>query len=323
MNLQIKMWLLVVAMFAILYGVIAAIGTYMGLGSVLGYVVMAIGVSLFQYLIGPSMVTSMMKVKWVSPSEEPEIHQMVEEMAHKAGLPKPKIGISQTEVPNAFAFGRSVRDSRVCITSGIQKLLNKDELRAVIGHELSHVKHRDMIVITILSVIPLILYWLGIQMMYGRTSRDRENKGSAALVGLIAFVLYFVSNLLVLYGSRIREYYADQGSVELGNSPHLLASALYKLTYGSASLNRSRIGQQELKQVEGFRPFFLNDIANANQEFNSLKEIDQNLSGTIDAQELSALREKRINLNLSERLMEIFTTHPNMLKRVKALANLS
>ena len=323
MNLQMKMWILVILMFAILYGVIAGIGTYMGAGGVMSYIILAIGITLFQYLIGPNMVASMMKVKWVNPSEEPELHQMIEEMSNKAGIPKPKVGISQVAVPNAFAFGRSLKDGRVCVTSGMQKLLNKDELRAVIGHELSHIKHRDMIIVTVLSVIPLILYWLGTRLMYGGTWQDRENRGSAALVGMIAFLLYFISNLLVLYGSRIREYYADQGSVSLGNPPHQLASALYKLTYGSVKLKGSRMGEQALNQVEGFRAFFLNDIAKAYQEFKTLKEVDQNLSGTIDAQELLALREKKVSINAPEKMMEIFTTHPNMLKRIKALSLLS
>ena len=323
MSLQMRMMVLIVLMFAILYGVVAGVGTYLGAGNVTSYIIMAIGITLFQYLIGPNMVTTMMKVRWVSPQEEPELHQMIEEMSQEAGLPKPKVGISQVAVPNAFAFGRSIKDGRICITSGMRQLLNKEELRAVIGHELSHIKHRDMIVITVLSVIPLILYWLGIRLMYGGASRDRENRGSAALIGMVAFLLYFISNLLVLYGSRIREYYADQGSVQLGNPPHQLASALYKLTYGSAKLQGSRIGKQELSEVEGFRAFFLNDIALANQEFKTLQELDQNLSGTIDAQELLSLREKKVAISPSERMMEIFTTHPNMLKRIKALALLS
>ncbi len=323
MNLQLKMGLLMALMFAILYGVIAAIGTYMGAGNVITYVILAIGITLFQYLIGPNMVTSMMKVKWVSPSEEPELHRMIEEMSQKAGMPKPKVGISQVAVPNAFAFGRSIKDGRVCVTSGMKSLLNQEELKAVIGHELSHIRHRDMIITTILSVVPLILYWLGSRMMYGGSLSDNNNRGSAASIGLIAFALYFISNLLVLYGSRIREYYADQGSIQLGNPPHQLASALYKLTYGSAKLKGSQMGQQALHQVNGFRVFFLNDIAKAFQEFKDLKELDRDLSGTIDPQELLALREKPIRVSAPDKMMEIFTTHPNMLKRIKAMASLS
>ncbi len=116
MNLQFKMWTLVVLMFAILYGIVTAIGTYLGAGNVITYIILAVGITLLQYLIGPNMVTSMMTVKWVDSSEEPELHQMVEELAQKAGIPKPKVGISQLDIPNAFAFGRSLKDSRVCVT---------------------------------------------------------------------------------------------------------------------------------------------------------------------------------------------------------------
>jgi len=149
MGLQIKMWLLVALMFGILYGVITAIGRYMGVGSANSYIILAILFMGFQYLIGPSMVSLMMRVKWVSEEEEPELHRQVAELAQRAGIPKPKVGVSKLSVANAFAFGRTVRDGRVCITQGIQRLLSKDELKAVIGHEISHLKHRDMMIITL------------------------------------------------------------------------------------------------------------------------------------------------------------------------------
>lgn len=323
MNLQLRMWILMIFMFAILYGVIAGIGAYLGAGSITTYLVMAIGITLFQYLLGPSLVTAMMKVKWVNQSDEPELHKLIEELSQKAGIPKPKIGISQMAIPNAFAFGRTLKDGRVCITRGMQGLLNQEELKAVLGHEISHLKHRDMMLITILSVIPLMLYWLAWRMMWGGMFRRRGSGGSAALIGLVAFTLYFITNLLVLYGSRIREYYADQGSIRLGNPPHQLASALYKLVYSSARFKGNQRGEQELRQVEGFRAFFLNDVAKAHQEIKELKELDQNLSGTIEQHELLHLREKRIRMSQSEKLMELFTTHPNMLKRIKALSKLT
>ena len=144
MGLQFKMWLLVVAMFGILYGVITGIGSYMGVGSATSYIILAVLFMGFQYLIGPSLVSMMMRVKYVSEKEEPELHHQVAELAQKAGIPKPKVGVSQLSIPNAFAFGRSLGDGRVCVTRGIQKLLTKEELKAVLGHEISHLKHRDM-----------------------------------------------------------------------------------------------------------------------------------------------------------------------------------
>jgi heat shock protein HtpX len=147
----------------------------------------------------------------------------------------------------------------------------------------------------------------------------RQGGGYAALIGFGAFLLYFITNLLVLYGSRIREYYADLGSVQLGNMPHHLASALYKLVYGNARFK----DKEELKRVEGVKAFFVNDPSRAWYEVRELSEIDRDMSGTIDYDELMALRQKKVRLGTADKLMELFTTHPNMLKRIKHLSTLS
>lgn len=316
-----KMWLLVALLLGILYGVFTGIGSYMGVGSASSYIILAVLFMGFQYLIGPSMVSAMMRVKWVSEKEEPELHRMVEEQAKTANIPKPKVGISQLSIPNAFAFGRSQRDGRVCVTQGLRNLLSQDELKAVIGHEVAHLKHRDMLVITILSVIPLIMYWLAWRFIWGGMGARRQ-AGYAALIGLGAMLAYFITNLLVLAGSRIREYYADERSIKLGNRPHHLASALYKLVYGSARCRRTAQGEEELRRVEGLRAFFLNDVGRAHDELQEFKDIDRGLTGGINQDDLLALRTKKVKLAGAEKLAELFTTHPNMLKRIKRLATL-
>ncbi len=287
MWLQTRMFLLMALLFGILYGVITGVGTWMGEGSAIIYIVLAFAFMGIQYLIGPAMVSWSMKVKWVSEKEVPELHRMVEELARQANLPKPKVGISQLNIPNAFAFGRTQRDGRICVTRGIMNLLNKDELRAVLGHEMSHIKHRDMAIITLLSAIPLIMYWIALSFMFrGMFGGQRQGGGTAALIGLGAFLLYFITNLLVMYGSRIREYYADQGSVELGNNPHHLATALYKMVYSNARFK----GKEELKQVEGVKAFFANDPSRAWNEVKDIAQVDLDTNGTIDAAELMELR---------------------------------
>ena len=261
-----------------------------------------------------------MKIKWVSEKDEPELHRMVAELAEGARLRKPKVGISQLAIPNAFAFGRTQRDGRVCVTRGILNLLSKDELRAVLGHEMSHIKHRDMVIITLLSAIPLIMYWLAWSMMFrGMLGSRSQGGGYAAIIGMGAFILYFITNLLVLYGSRIREYYADKGSVELGSQPHYLATALYKLAYGNARFR----GKQELKQIEGVKAFFVNDPSRAWYEVRELSQVDRDMNGTIDYNELMELRGKTVQLSTTDKMMELFTTHPNMLKRIKHLSTLA
>lgn len=320
MWLQTRMYLLVALLFGILYGVIVGIGIAFGGGwDAWLYIVLALVFLGFQYLLGPTLVSWTMRVKWVSEKEAPELHQMVAELAESANLPKPKVGISRLSIPNAFAFGRTKRDGRVCVTQGILNLLNRDELKAVLGHEISHIKHRDMVIITLISAIPLILYWIAWSTMWRGAFGGRRQGGYAALIGLGAFLLYFITNLLVLYGSRIREYYADRGSVQLGNKPHNMATALYKLVYANARFR----GREELKQVEGVRAFFVNDPARSWYEVRELSQIDQDMSGTISYDELTDLRQKQVRLGTADKLMELFTTHPNMLKRIKHLSTLT
>ncbi|MFC1920307.1 zinc metalloprotease HtpX [Chloroflexota bacterium] len=318
MWLQTRMFLLVALLFGILYGVITGIGAWTGAGSATTYIVLALVFLGFQYLIGPSIVGWSMKVKWVSEKEAPDLHQMVAELAEKARLPKPKVGISELGIPNAFAYGRTQRDGRICVTRGIMSLLSRDELKAVLGHEMAHIKHRDMAIITLISAIPMIMYWIAFSTMWGGAFGRRQGGSYAALIGLGAFLLYFLTNMLVLYGSRIREYYADLGSVELGNEPHHLATALYKLVHGNARFR----GKEEMKKVEGVRAFFLNDPTRSWQEVKELAQIDQDMSGTIDSMELMDLRQKEVKLGTGDKMMELFTTHPNMLKRIKHLSTL-
>ncbi|MCM8779297.1 MAG: zinc metalloprotease HtpX [Candidatus Omnitrophica bacterium] len=317
--LRIKMFLLLAVLFSILYLLVTLIGVQMGITNFYFYLTVSLFLMFIQYLLGPKIVEWAMHIKYVDKEEAPELHRMVEELAEKAHIPKPKIGISSIYLPNAFAFGHGTRNGRVCVTQGILKLINKNELRAVLGHEISHLKNRDVLTITILSVIPMILYRIAWHFMWFGGGRRRDERGpSTALIGLVAFIFYFVTNLLVLYASRIREYFADLGSIRLGNHPTWLASALYKLVYGSARINR-----EDLREVEGLKAFFLNDPSKASNEIYELRQLDLDMSGTIDINELEVLRAKRIKLSFVDKLMEVLSTHPNMLKRIKQLSEFS
>lgn len=314
MWLQVRLYLLLGFLLAIIYGVIVGVGSAIGAGSLLVYVIIAVFFVLFQYLIGPSMVRWTMKVKWVSEREYPELHSMVAELASDAGIRKPRVGVSMVPIPNAFAFGRTQRDAKVCVTEPLLKSLSSEELRAVMGHEISHIKHRDMMIMTILSVFPLIIYFMAIMLLF--SGRGRGNN-PLPLIGIGLFFLYFVVNLLVLYGSRVREYYADVGSVRLGNRPRHLATALYKLALGNA-----RVPKESLRRVGGVKAFFVNDPSRAMREVSELKDIDLDMSGTIDYGELLALQSKSVRLTTGAKIMEMMTTHPNMLKRIKHLSSL-
>ena len=314
-SLRVRMFLLTALLFAIIYAAISAISYSLGISNFYFYLGLSLAMMLIQYILGPMIVDWSMRVRYIKPGEYPQLQTMVRNLAAAAKLPAPRIGIAQIPVPNAFAFGRTMRDSRICVTEGILSLLDEKELRAVIGHEMSHIKNRDVLTITLLSVIPMILYRIAWQFMFYGGRRDRE-QGSAALVGLVAFVFYFITNLLVLYASRIREYFADKGSVDLGNDPSQLASALYKLVYGSA-----RMPREALKDVEGMKAFFANDPSRAMQELKDLRDLDLDKSGTISNAELLALQNRAVKLGFGDKVMEVFSTHPNMLKRIKRLSD--
>jgi heat shock protein HtpX len=316
MWLMFRLYLLMTLMFGIVYGIIIGIAYAMGLANFFAYGGIAVVMVVVQYLLGPKMVEMSMGVHYVSREEHPELHRMVEELASAARIKKPRVGIAHIPIPNAFAFGRWGGDGRVCVTEPLMKLLSPRELRAVLGHEISHLKHRDVAVITMLSLVPMILWYIAWNFMW--MPRDRERGNQAALIGLVAFVLYFITNLLVLYGSRIREYYADLGSVRIGNAPHDMATALYKLVYGSA-----RVPKETLHECEGYKAFFANDPSRARNEIKDLRQLDADMSGSIDPRELESIRTGRVKIGFTDRLLEILSTHPNMVKRIAHLSKLT
>lgn len=315
--LQIRMWLLIGVLFSLVYAVVVMLGTAMGIGSFYFYAIFSLLLMFIQFMAGPKIVEWSMRLRYVKRQEYPQLYAMVEDQANKAGIPLPRVCVSAMNIPNAFAFGRGRHDGRVCVTEAITRLLSAEELKAVIGHEVTHLKNRDVVTITLLSVIPLIMYRLAWHFLFWGGNRGNHRGANTAAIGLAAFLFYFLTNLLVLYASRIREYFADLGSVQLGNRPEVLATALYKLVYGSARINKGA-----LKEAEGLKAFFINDPSKAIEEIRDLAQLDMDRSGTIDPDELALLRGKDLHLSFEDRVMETLATHPNMLKRIKHLSEL-
>jgi len=313
-KLKIRMILATMILFALIYALVTIVGIFLGISGPLFYVGFGLLIILIQYLAGPKLVGWSMKVQYVSPEEAPNLHRMVDELAINAGIPKPQVGISEFNIPNAFAFGRTQKDGRVCVTRGLLNRLNEGELKAVLGHEISHIKHRDMIVMTLISAVPLVCYYLAWSTIFS----GGDNDSYVWIIGLAAFAAYIIGQLLVLFVSRVREYYADQESVAIGNDPHQLASALYKLTYESA-----RADKKELKEVQGLKAFFVNDVSDATNEIQELSQLDLDMDGSISQAELDSLKYDRVKLKTSSKVFELLSTHPNMVKRVKRLAEMS
>ena len=182
-----------------------------------------------------------------------------------------------------------------------------------LGHEMGHIKHNDMIVTAIVSLVPMICYYIALSFMF---SRNNENN-AGIIIGILGYVFYLIGQLLVLFISRTREYYADEASVEYGNRPADLVSALYKLSYGAA-----RCDDETIKDVNTVRAFFVNDVDNATRDLNDFRQIDFDGDGSISEEELRELSQRNVDVSTSNKIMELFSTHPDSLKRVKRLSEL-
>jgi heat shock protein HtpX len=195
-----------------------------------------------------------MGVKEVSPAEEPELHGVIERLCVQADLPKPRVCVMETSMPNAFAMGRSRKTTTVCATTGILAMLDSSELEGVMAHELTHVINRDVMVMTLAgffaSLASLILqfaFFFG-----GGYGRDNEEEQDIMIVILVSAVVYAVSFLLLRALSRYREFAADRGSAVLTGRPSALASALIKI-----SGTMERVPRQDLRAAEGMSAFFI------------------------------------------------------------------
>ncbi|MBS7288245.1 MAG: M48 family metalloprotease [Candidatus Freyarchaeota archaeon] len=321
LGLKLRMVLVVTFMFALFYALIAAVMYLLNVNDLTYYIAVAVAIMWVQYIIGPGIVDLVIRVRYVEPYENPRLYNIVARVAAKAGIPMPRVGISDISVPNAFAYGRTMRDARVCVTRPLLELLSEDELEAVIGHEIGHIKHRDMIIITALSVMPLICYYIFLFTLFS----GYENRGRGAialLIGIGALVMYWLTELMVLYMSRIREYYADARSVELVGRPEVMASALYKLTRYNVA-RKERFSEEEIRKLECIKAFLaVKPSYSVPKEILVLMEADVNRDGRIDAYELLQIKEKvKGALGFGSRIAELFSTHPNILKRIAKLAD--
>jgi heat shock protein HtpX len=227
-GLQARM-LLTVFLLGAVYVVLMAALFASGASGVTIFVVAA-GLFLFQLFASDKIALATMGVKKVSPQEAPELHAMIERLCVQADLPKPTIGIVRTSMPNAFAMGRSQKSATVVATTGILELLSPSELEGVMAHELAHVRHRDVMIMTIASffasIAALILQF---GFFFGGSSDDDDSPGVLPLI-LVSLVVYIVSFVLMQALSRYREFAADRGAAAITGRPSALSSALLKIS---------------------------------------------------------------------------------------------
>jgi heat shock protein HtpX len=256
--------------------------------------VIIVVIAVVQYWTSDKLALAASGAKIVSREEAPDLHAIVERLCAMADLPKPRIAVIPTDVPNAFATGRSPKHAAVAVTNGLWKRLEPQEVEAVLAHELSHIANRDVLIMTVASffamLAALITRWglyFGMFGGFGGGNRDNNNSGGNQLpVWLIIFVVaaitYAVSFILIRTISRYREYAADRGSALITGAPENLMSALQKIASGI-----TQIPQQDLREVAGMNAFFI------------------------------------VPTNWRQQVGELFMDHPPLEKRIAALSQIA
>jgi heat shock protein HtpX len=243
---------------ALLYiGFLSAL-TYVGLDFVSITVIAGIMI-LAQWYFSDKIVLWSSGAKKVTREQFPELHDIIERVVARNNLPKPKIAVINTNMPNAFATGKGPRSSVVVVTTGLMDLLDTEELEGVLSHELTHIRNRDVLILTLASLFSTVAWYLmqfGFYggMGYGYGYRDRNNSGAGAMIIVIvvAMLTWVVSFLIIRAISRYREFAADRGSAQMTGKPVKLANALMKI-----SGNMRQIPTKDLRQVEGLNAFFI------------------------------------------------------------------
>jgi len=221
-------------------------------------VVVALVLLVFQLFSSDRIAMATMGVKEVSPAEQPELHGIIERLCVQADLPKPRVCVMETSMPNAFAMGRSQKSATVCATTGIIAMLEPAELEGVLAHELTHVINRDVMVMTLASFFATLASLIAQFALFfgggfgGGYGRDQNEEEEIMLVLLVSVLVYAISFLLLRALSRYREFAADRGSAVLTGRPSALASALLKI-----SGTMDRVPTQDLRKVEGMSAFFI------------------------------------------------------------------
>jgi heat shock protein HtpX len=279
---------------------------------------------LFEYAIGPVIVSATTHLQYVKSGENPWLENTVRDLAEKSGIPMPKLAIVPNPTPNAFTYGRTSSSAVLAVHEGLLNQLNEDEVRGVIAHELGHIKHKDYVVMTVLAALPLLAYLIA-QVAFragwvaGATSsrgrgKDQGNAGAVLIiVGVLSFVVYIISFLAVMRLSRLREHYADSYSAYLTGNPRSLQSALTKITYGLSVAP---------KASSEARSFYIEDPALAKQEVAAVmekkNEYDLDHDGVLDERELELAMEKEAK-STWQQLNSLFATHPPTFKRILLL----
>ena len=309
-----------------LYGLLAAIIILIfiltGLPVING-IVLSIIILIIQFLISPFLTDLSMKWFYKARFENdiPEyLKNFINQICDKYNMKYPKIGLIDDGAPNAFTYGRTKNDARIVLTRGIFNLLNEQEVMAVVGHELGHAKHYDMVFMTVAQLVPLVLY--GIYETFTRSnsksSSNNNSSGYLEMIGLIAYILYVLSEYIVLWLSRTREYYADSFSIEETRNPNALTTSLIKIGYGLSINNEPEQEDEKKKKKHTISNSKVIGIFDSKTS-KALVSTSYN-NGLISADNIKNAM-KWETWNIWAKLYELKSTHPLISTRLKAISN--
>jgi len=291
----------------------------MGALNIFTLVTFVFSFNLIQWLLAPYLIDALYRVREVSKSENPKLHSMVESLSQKSGVKAPRVMMANIPIPNAFAYGSPIGGTKVAVTSGLLQTLEDEEVEAVLGHEIGHLKHRDVQVMMFVSMLPAIFLYIYYSMImsswYGR-GRERDSGSAAVLIGVASFVMYMILSVFTLYLSRLREYFADRHSANIvDEGRRKLSEALAKIQLSTGKMKRTYRGPGTFSS---FKALFIADPDKAEIDAASIMQArgytaDQRLVEGVLRRELTGF----------DRLTEIFSTHPNIVKRLRALQKLS
>jgi heat shock protein HtpX len=251
-GLQLRMTV-TLFLLGVIYVVLVVVLLAVGAGGVT-VAIIAGGLAALNLFASDKLALAAMGARVVTPQEAPQLHAMIERLCVQADLPKPKVAVANTSMPNAFALGRSPKSATVCATTGIMELLSPAELEGVMAHELTHVANRDVMVMTLAGFFATIAAYIvqfGFLFGGGMSSDDDDNPSFAVLL-LVSLGVYVVSFFLMQALSRYREFAADRGSALITGRPSALASALVKISSGM-----HRIPQKDLRSASSLQAFFI------------------------------------------------------------------
>jgi len=308
---------------AIIFGlstlIFAVILTVAGIGfDLITIGVLVVVLNIAQWLLAPYLIGAIYKVRELTQNENPQLHQMVDDLSRKSGISKPKLMLAQIPLPNAFAYGSPLTGNRVAVTQGLLKSLDDGEVEAVIGHELGHLKHHDVQAMMVVSFLPALFYYIGYTFMLSGIfgGGQRKSQGNNALIGLGFMAFSWILTLFTLYLSRLREYYADRHSVSVvDNGAEKLSTGL--VTIVDESRRAGKPNKQQQKNNSAFKALFIADPNRASTD-------SAELHATPAANKKELLQETLSKEpTKADRFLEIFSTHPNIIKRLRALQEIS